>query len=166
MPPPSRWNSWTFWCSFLHSQEDSGTEVKTCLILTSVWLPELSPNVHTKARGRTPRPPYKKGVVGCLGLCWPGYEREERSAVHTIEGEGALGYVGVGGEIQVKCRGVGLMPYWLKRARQKLPCWLQRASLKLPRRIEKGAPKAGRFCDFFFFFRASSWGLIDSFRSR
>ncbi len=56
MPPPSRWNSWTFWCSFLHSHEDSGTEVKSCLILTSVWClgglqlstlrPEAAPRPH------------------------------------------------------------------------------------------------------------------------
>ena len=45
-----------------------------------------------------------------MGLCWPGCEREERSAVHTIEGGGALSYVGVGGEIQGKCRGGGLLP--------------------------------------------------------
>ncbi len=85
---------------FLHRLE----RTHPSLPRTSVWLPGLSPNVHTEARGHTPRPPYPKGVEGCVGLCWPGCEREERSAVHTIEGGGVLGYVGVGGEIQVKCR--------------------------------------------------------------
>jgi hypothetical protein len=81
MPPPSRWNSWTFWCSFLHSQEDSGTEVKSCLILTSVWQPGWSPNVHTEARGRTPRPPRPKGEEGCVGSFSLGLGEECASAV-------------------------------------------------------------------------------------
>jgi hypothetical protein len=55
-----------FWCSFLQSQEDSGIEVKSCLILTSLWRPRWPPTVHTEARGRTPRPSCPRCVEGCV----------------------------------------------------------------------------------------------------
>ncbi len=41
-----------------------------------------------------PRTPYTKGVEGRVGPCWPRWERERRTAVHTKEGGGTLGYVG------------------------------------------------------------------------
>ncbi len=79
---------WTFRCSFLLSQEDSGTEVKSCLILISVWRPGLSPTVHIEARGRTPRPPCPRCVPSVLvwgRSVWSphglGVRRDDGSAV-------------------------------------------------------------------------------------
>ncbi len=87
----------------------------------TAWMVSKCP--HQGHRLHTEATISKRGG-GVCGLCWPGCEREERSAVHTLEGGGALGYVGVGGEVVVCC---------LTDSKGARP--------KLPRRIEKAAPK-------------------------
>ncbi len=140
----------------------------------TAWVVSKCPHWGQRPHTEATIPKRGGGVCGSLlALMWEG---GGISWAHKEE-EGAPGYVRGGGEIQVKCRVGGLLPYWLIRARPKLPSWLIRVRPKLPRRIDLGAPivallidlgapLAGRFGDFFFFFRARSWGLIDSFRSR
>ncbi len=181
-PPPPHWNSWTFWCSFLHIQENSGTKVKSCLILTSVWLPGWSTNVHTEARGRTPRQQYPSWVEGCvsvLAFVWGGegrtscWDREEGRSPRLWRWRGIFGHAHVAYLID-KGR-APLLLTWLTRGARPCclldwqgarPCCLLDWQEARPCCLLDWQGAHGRFGVFYFFFRASSWGLIYSFRSR
>jgi hypothetical protein len=74
---PSTWphrNTLNFDLSFLHSQGNSGTAIKTRLILTLTWPSALSQNAHAEARGRTWGHYAQKGwgVCGSLLVLWVG----------------------------------------------------------------------------------------------
>ncbi len=154
---------WTFWCSFLHSQEDSGTEVKQCLILTSVWRPGWSPDVHTEARGRTPRPPCTRCVEGRVGSFVLGVGEGVESAVEAgrRRRSQAMCCEGGGGHklkaawlIEMGAQAQSCLVDRNGRTSSKLPGWLKWAhKLKVAWLIEMGAQAqsclvdwSGRMC--------------------